>query len=81
MVTAKQLDTDVDEVFPFHFCAIVPCAGKEEAISYDVTAHFSKERIAKLVAAFQIITDQRPGLVLIKDENGTPEFLHTSTKS
>jgi len=81
MVSFAKLSTDQEEVFPFHFCAIIPCAGKEEAISYNVTAHFSKERIAKLVAAFNIITDQRPGLVLIKDENGTSEFLHTSAKS
>lgn len=81
MVAITKLDKEQEEVFPFHFCAIIPCEGKEEAISYDVTAHFSKERIAKLVAAFNIITDQRPGAVTIEGANDSMEFFHKSTKS
>jgi len=81
MVSFAKLSTDEEEVFPFHFYAIIPCAGKEEAISYQITANFSADRIAKLVAAFNIITDQRPGTVLIKDVSGSTEFLYASAKN
>ena len=69
-----------DELLPFHFCCVLPTS-PTESLGYDVSCNISKERMAKIVAALNILLEQRPGEVTIYGEDSVVEFKHKSQAS
>lgn len=76
---SESKGVEADDLYEFRALAVLPIS-KDEPLTLRFHGYISKERMAKIVAALQIIMDQKPGAVVIKDNTGDTQFTHVSTK-